>query len=461
MICRQRAHTQIFAISVLFFGLSLGDLNANARTVKNSCESINPKSLVYSNCEFKKPYVASNYSGSHNLTFDGVTFDGMVSFQDLPQGEVGFTNCTFKSSVIFDHSNLNASFFGCTFSSGVSFTNCRSKQLVVAKCMSSNKTEGMIVNISGSFGGTESGFSCYFKDISDLEIRQNIPEEGPRGDGPLFGPSLTIMNIGNLRLKLDKLFSSSVKLNDINLCYLNIDESNFRSLRVEHVSLLSGSQLRHTQVGVMSLSDVVTVNVPESKSPTAAVESLGQENALKFVKDRKFESSFEGFVPFEIDGLGAKSTQEGLINIFKSAGASDSGRDNVVSYLEEKHYPKVSDQIFLDGQRIKDGRLLYWLQRLFTGFLKARLAWGPLLGIFVIIWGIGCVMFRKQNMKIRSGGHNAFWYSLESMLPGVELYAVKKAFPKNRRGLLYLRCHKLIGHIILGLFLGVSTGFIK
>jgi hypothetical protein len=144
-------------------------------------------------------------------------------------------------------------------------------------------------------------------------------------------------------------------------------------------------------------------------------------------------------------------------------------------YYRQRGYPEQADAIFVAGRRRERAESL-------GGLSSAGWWWNLILDLFVVygrrpgrafLWAglivaVGALLFRRKHMEplkpeFAEQRYSAFWYSLDLLVPVLDLLAANRWTVRREYWLLhqYLRIHAILGWLLIPIGLAALSGILK
>ena len=381
-----------------------------------------PYRVEFSNCTFNAGLDFSGSQFDKDLLFENAQFiavaQGANSPDDGDSGEVLFIGATVKGTLTFS-STGDGPFYTTKFALPVDFTRLQAGGVVVYADFDFEQSNESSPDLDLSEANVISDFSItVFKDPPRYVEAQFLKVGG-------------LMTLGS-----DGSAPQSAVTEFLPTMEFDLLQSHFQS-----VTIYGFNQWLHpNRAGSVSLDGVSFQYVYVDPAPEHSAWSL-----LQFVDSPHCRYSASPYLTLE-------------------------------QYLRSNGYPEWADDAFI-RMRIRQRREAIWKHRRvawvadwllyqFTGY--GRRPSRSLLVALALVF-VGMFVFRDRNQiepqddKSKPGDYSSFWYSLDLLLPIIELGAASAWRPKQGWwfGRTYAPLQRIAGWILLPLILAAITGIIQ
>jgi hypothetical protein len=376
--------------------------------------------------------------------------------------ETSFNNCIFENEVDLNGANFkgNLNLDGTSFNSLADFRGG-----VFARWLSLNK---VVFNGPARFYGINVPGSIEANGTQFNETQEGVSFEGMKVGGYVFlrhatfkGPARFYRAIVANNLEADDaVFSKSA------------NPTNFENMRVDGHAFFR----RTTFAGPVTFNSTTIGGTFETGYDQGNAHFGEAANFSNMSADAVgfFKTIFAG--PIVVRGMKyqrmSTSTPLDLLTLLNRSYYDSGSYTQLEQYCRDTGDLDMADEIYMDKRRRERDQLsvgsklgnlmLDWL----VGY--GRRPWRTLLWSTSIVLGAALFVFRKSDMQARnpndeSGHYSRFLYSLDLLLPIVDLQSASiwRPKPECRLARRYLPIHVILGWILATILAGTLTGLLK
>lgn len=380
--------------------------------------------------------------------------------------------------------------------------------LIMEKCQFHVKTELMSSNVKGELSFRKSHFHNTL-DLSQLKVFGNLWLQEAiferdiilsmlQTDGTLQAQSSTYnggtVNWSELKIKGGNIFLAKARFNsEKNKVYIGgqakellatetvfntpttirlhvVNDMKFNGADFLRKVTLDGSRIG----GSLKLENLKIDSVLSLKY----TETMGLIiSNVHFSQKSKIEVPGLSFKYFTLNGItdttrnSTGNLKKGINHLSNSITYSRSFYSQLENFYSSQGNSAIADWIYIKQRRLyremqpilSADRLFGYLIDFFTGYGRAQWRLG-IIGSLLLM--LGMIVFRNENKMISvdkdtGSSYNAFWYSLDLLLPAIDLRMAKFWIPGTYKGQVYMRCQILAGWILIPLALAGFLGLIN
>ena len=376
--------------------------------------------------------------------------------------DVSFRNCLFEKEVYLNGAHFKGSSLdlqGTTFKSPTEFT-----YLKTGKGLSLENAvfDAPAVFYGADIAGNLSANNTHFNDTKLLSF-ERVKIGGYfflngahfNGEARFYRASVTD-NLEAARAE----FCESAQL------------TNFQNMRIEgHVFLR-----RAFFAGPVSFNSTTVGGVFEAGNNEGGATFMHEAVFSNMTADAIGFQSADFFGPIVLREMKynrmSTSTPQDILSILNHSAYESGGYAQLEQYCRHIGDLDQADEVYMDKRRRERGQLSFGssLGNLMLDWLVGygRRPWRTLLWSAAIVLGAGLFIFRKSDMQAKdpknhSGHYSRFLYSLDLLLPIVDLQSASNWTPKpeSRLPRRYLPIHVILGWILATILAGTLTGLLK
>jgi uncharacterized protein YjbI with pentapeptide repeats len=369
-----------------------------------------------------------------SLEMSGVAFNGArTSFNTVQVGgNAAFQNASFKHAVDFRGAEFSryAMFDGAHFQNKADFNNTKVKGAATfVNAVFNSSAVFLGVEIAGelNFQGAHFNSTKDDADLTNMKVERNVLLVKTVFAAPV---SFFFTRVGIQLGMQDVTFENDVRLNSIVT----------HELFIRNVEFKKKVSIKDADVEILYL---------DMPKPPASLE-------MDHLKYAEVGSDADKMLPW-----------------VEKAGYSRDNYARLETFFASHGNPGKADEVFVQmkrRERREKLRSLRWCSDLVLDWLvkygraPERAAYPSLLVVL-----FGCFVFRNhkrmqgQRSEDSHARYSPFWYSLDLFAPGIDLQAAKVWTPREDWGFgrNYARVHRILGWILVPIWLAAATGLIK
>jgi hypothetical protein len=377
------------------------------------------------------------------------------------RGYARFTQATFGGQVIFKNAEIAGSFEAPGIKCNGGKGDLNFDRIRVADAAEFNNAEfSGSVSFQGANIGLFRATTISFINSSDKKGESISSNQLLLTNARFQGIQITGNN-GSSPSSMNKLdLTGLVTSGEISIKNLTIGDLDAAALRVQGQLSLEGVAIKnHIDLENSSLSTIDLKNV----------ELLSQKQNSLSLEGMRFQH-------MHVSGEAGDSkrlTYDNLKHLIDNSPSAYANLERLYESLGERKYQQLADEMFFKrkGLELKDEED-FLVKTLHRGwYYLAGYGRRPLFTLcwIIIFCIIGCFVFRKSEWMVKqesnrsSHQYNCIWYSFDLFLPFIDLQSASLWMPLDDRkwSKIYMRFHRILGWVLLPVFLATLTGIAK